>query len=364
MPSFTSSSERLPVFRAGIVLATAFVIFFAAIFLLELALAQRGYVAGFCDDEAAWQHERERAGELGAKGLVLVGGSRIQLGADVALLAEQTRRPVVQLAIDGSAFPPVLHGLANDARIKGVVLVDFPEYLLASAPDPKNIALHYENDYQREQGSLPGFDDAEAWLEGLRNQHLRSYADGARPLTSLRGRVLDPDPAPQYLQTLKDRSKLADYSHLEMPLIYHFRVMGELHVTDAQVGEMDDDQREAFLQSRVAALRPVDNRIFLRRLQQMADDVKKIEARGGQVFFINMPISGMMRGIREHRYPRDRFWKHVQTAFPGRTLHAEDDAAMRGFVCPDGSHLDKRDRDAFTLALAKALQAHGMASLH
>lgn len=360
MPSFTSSSERLPVWRSGLVLGAALAIFLCFVLLLEWGLARRGFEPGVYDDEASWLRARTKADHVGSQGLLLLGSSRMQLDTDLDVLDSMTDMKVVQLAIDGSSFLPVFEGLASDPAINGTVVVDFSEHLLASSPDSKSMSLDYQRDYEAQRGQWPDFHVLETWLDEVRNTWLRSYADGARPLSSLMLRALDPGATPQYLVTRTDRSRAADYSLVKMPDFSFRRARGDMGISETALAGMSVVQQEAFLWKRVEAMTPLDNRIFLQRLQKLVADARKIEARGGKVFFINMPISGMLRGIRDRRFPRDRFWAHLEQAFPGRTLHAQDDPVMSQLDCPDGSHLDRRDREAFTRALAQALLRSGV----
>lgn len=363
MTSFTSSSERLPVFRQGAVLGAAFALFVLFVVALEAGLAYRGFRPGVIDTEARWQHERLRADRLGKRALILVGASRIQLDVDLGLLRHETGLQPVQLAIDGNSFVPVLRGLADDDRVTGTVLVDFSEYLLATTSDIDAAAALYQKDFQkREDSVIPDFSSSEAWLKDLVAAHLRSYADGARPLTSLLFRALDPGATPQYLVTSPDRSRAADYRMVPMPNAYYSRVVRELGI-DLRVGPGAQwSQVDAALHDFIRGRAPVSNRIFLTRLDELAAMVAKVEKRGGRVYFIKMPVSGLVRENDTRLYPRQEFWAYLEKRFPGRTINAEDDAVMNGLVCPDGSHLDKRDKPRFTLALARELRQRGVGS--
>ena len=103
----------------------------------------------------------------------------------------------VQLAIDGNSTAPVLQRLAEDAEFTGTVIVDFYErngnkpYRCATFP-------RYANHLPATAGAFPKLEfspDREPPVE-LAENHVRSYADGARPLDSLlsqdRADQLDP----------------------------------------------------------------------------------------------------------------------------------------------------------------------------
>ncbi|MFC2174111.1 hypothetical protein ACFLU6_16055, partial [Acidobacteriota bacterium] len=87
----------------------------------------------------------------------------------------------------------------------------------------------------------------------------------------------------------------------------------------------------------------------------VADLVKRIEARGGKVIFVVLPISGEARDLEQGKFPRRRYWDVFAAGVGAPAIHFEDHEALRGFECPDGSHLDGRDSDRFTRALVSVL---------
>jgi hypothetical protein len=68
-----------------------------------------------------------------------------------------------------------------------------------------------------------------------------------------------------------------------------------------------------------------------------------------------LPSSGLVREMDRRRFPRAQFWDRFVSLIGAPTLHFEDVPAMRQLVCPDGSHLDFRQRAYFTAALVDAL---------
>jgi hypothetical protein len=326
--------------------------------LLEMALAARGFRPTVGDSAAVWGRERTRASDVGAKGLILVGASRSQLDVDLDVLQRVTGKRPVQLAIDGSSFVPVLADLAGDDRVTGTVIVEFG----GDVPDPahKDAATHYVDIWRR--GQRPGARYDFAWMEGSladwRQGILRSYADGAGPFEALSKRVLPRTVTPQYLVTLPSGSREADYLKVNMPAFYFRRAMRNAGIVDvpnlpdyAAVNRYLSERIQALPQASAAHL--VDNATLLGQM------VTKIEARGGQVIFVNYPSSGLVRAADDVRYPRAVFWDRVVPLAGGKGLYFSDEPSLKDFVCPDGSHLDMRAKARFTEALAKALESRG-----
>lgn len=340
MPSSISSSNaRLPALRWGVVLGGATLIFLSFVGGLELRLALRGFQPTVLDTEARWIQQRARASALGARALILVGSSRIQLDADLDLLRSLTGLEPVQLAVDGGNFRPVLEGLSADAAVRGTVVVDFSDHLLTDTnQDGASYAGQRAIERTKAGGALPDFDRTERWLSDAWRQRLRSYADGAQPLSSLIERILSAR-AEQYLVTLPDRSRLADFTKVDIPRHYLGRVLRIL-------GPDGPASTDGLSGAELA---------YLTTSRTIAAQAAAIRKRGGRAFFVMLPKSGLIREIDDRRFPRALFWDRFTAEVRTPTVHFLDVAAWRHLDCPDGSHLDLRQREAFTRGLVDAL---------
>jgi hypothetical protein len=363
VPSSISSFERLV--PAGpwpkIVLSALFVavLFIAAI---EVRLAIRGFHPTATDSEWSWVVQRERASRLGDHALVLVGASRVLLDVDLDVLRRASGLEPVQLAIDGSSFVPVLEDLADDPSITGTVLIGYQDNVIASTDGESAAAGFVAAWHRRERAHrIPTFASTESALTDWVHAKLRSYADGARPITSVSSRIIAPNPTPQYLLTRPDRSWLADYSKVEMPRFYYGRVQRTLGETiPARPGmtwaDLDDEIRR-----RIETMPTADASLVDTRSRHVAALVRKIEARGGHVEIAAFPTDALVREIDAKRYPRKLFFDQFVAIVGAKAISPADAPALAAFKCPDGSHIDYRDRAAFTAALSDAL-AGGSAS--
>lgn len=356
MRSSTSSSEqRLPRTAWPAVLGGALLMLLVFVWAQETLLARRGYHAAVEDTPALWAQQRRRAAALGPRALILVGASRMQTGIDLPQLRRLSGLEPVQLAIDGSSFLPVLRDLAADPAVTGTVLVDW-DAAAAANPARQDAASRYVDWYHKQQAAGPvlDFDTLEDALQQPLQARLRSYAGGARPLDSLLRRLLNPHPTPQYVTILPDRSRLADFSQVDLPLIYYGRVCRTLGVDLLRPG-ITPAELEALVAERVHQLQPADSTGFAANAQLIDALAARLRGRGARVLFVAMPTSGWVRIIEERRYPRQRFWDVFAAASGSPTLNFEDLPALRDAQLPDGSHLDYRDRGAFTTVLAQAL---------
>lgn len=348
----SSSNQRLQRLAWKPILIGAFLLFITFITIMELRLAAKGFHRSVTDSEMLWLRERFRASNLGERALILIGGSRIQLGIDLDVLRQKTELEPVQLAIDGTPPLPILESLARDPSIHGTIIVDYYDYFLQSANANDRARLYEEHFKQvNHHRRIIDYEVIESYLTDQLRNSLRSYADGARPLTSLLTRILVRDATPQYLVTLRDRSRLADYRLVSMPAFYYGRVIRNLgqeidFPTNSTYGDV-----ERILKEKINQLEPNENAIFINRLDYLESLTQMIQERGGKVIFVVMPSSGLVREIERKRFPRSLFWDYLVKRTSARTIHFEDFPSLNYFVCPDGAHLDYRDRVRFTTAL-------------
>ena len=222
----------------------------------------------------------------------------------------------------------------------------------------EEVSAHFVAAWKRDEQThhLPTYASTEAWLTDWLHARLRSYADGARPLHSLSERIFTAQPKPQYLLTLADRSKLADYSLVEMPAFYYGRVQKNLGEDVSMPQGATWTELDAAIRKRISEISAVDASAVGERSERVARLVKKIEKRGGHVIFVSLPTDGLVRAIDEKRYPRELFWDRFAKSVEVKAINSADYPTLIAFRCPDGSHMDLRERTAFTLALTKVLE--------
>jgi len=316
---------------------------------LELRLAQLDYQTSIVDTADRWAEQRIRASKLGNKALIVIGASRILLGADMNTLRQETGLEPVQLSVLGSSPVTVLAGLAADPTITGTILVDYYDGFAMA-----DTALLYQKAYERKLASNPLLtigDNIEVRLTELVRDNLRSYAGGAMPFSSLRFAVSGKK-RQLYLTTLPDRSRQADYSRVPMPAFYHRNVMRSLDmIFDANTPDLEN-----VLRQKVSQVTRVDNRQFLRESLGVRRMVETIRKRGGRVIFVKMPTSGLVEEIESRQFPRNEFWVPFLQLVEAPGIWTPDWLDAFSVNTPDGSHVDFRDRIHFTRTLIRAAQ--------
>ncbi|HKR55786.1 MAG TPA: hypothetical protein VJS20_05765, partial [Gemmatimonadales bacterium] len=86
--------------------------------------------------------------------------------------------------------------------------------------------------------------------------------------------------------------------------------------------------------------------------------IRSIEAHGGRVVLLFMPLTGASADIEERDFPRSEYWDPISPSSKALRVHFRDYPALAGFTCPDGEHLDGVDAVRFTRALADILGSH------
>ena len=343
MPSSTSNSDRRqhPAGPWGRTWLLAVVLAVAACAAEELLLRRAGHRPSVVDDATLWACHRDRVYPEGAaRPVVVLGASRVQLG--FAPAAFQRRCPAyraVQLALDGSSPVATLADLAGDERFGGIVLCSLA---------PPELAGHLRSqqphvDHYRRLFANYGYVDkvCNRRIATLLQQRLavvNPIVSPRRIIESLaRDRIL---PRPWYLVTHSDRSRSADYTKID--IVRHRR-------------ERIDRVRQEYL-----ALGSFSPEQWAKRCGELRQMVERIRARGGQVVFVRYPTTDEHLELDRRHFPRSAYWDTLAELTGAVTVHFADSEGLRGYDCPDTSHLDSRDVPRFTVALADELIRRGV----
>jgi hypothetical protein len=319
--------------------------------LVEFGLRHHGMEPQNMDSRELWASQRALASALGEDALVLVGTSRIQLGMDLDVLESTLRLTPVQLAIDGTSFLPVLEDLAKDPGISGTIIVS----LLSGAVNKSEQQFQsseWVDFYNKEYRGLfsPAVEKRiKVKMKGLAN----IYSSGI-PLPRLLGMALgrEPVPAKLYLVTDARRERDADYNLVQQPKFYLDRVRRHLghEVVDLGGGPAQEVQiiRASIPSRSNKKLLPTDF-AYINTLTQ------QLRQRGARVIFVRFPTSGLVWEIDQARAPKELNWDQFANYSLAPTIHFMDYPELQ-YQLADGSHLDKRQKQNFTRALAKIVQ--------
>ena len=337
MPSSTSSSDTLPRLRWRWVWLLAILIAASIVVAVEWHWRGLGYRPNIRDSSQLWSLQRDRVYASKKIPLVLLGASRIEFGVDTKLLARMLPKYLPIMLAQNAHYPlAALRDLARDADFHGVVICDIESNGLTETYRDMQQPLV---DYYHTQWSP-------SWhLHRLLLTLWQKYAVVADPqlgvvATLLRLINAQAPPQQEYFRFHADRSGDIDYSKTDVAAARrHFDDM----VTQGKV-----PHALASADAWVAGLAPV------------YAWAQQIRARGGEVIFYRSPTSGVLPKAEAIMYPPDQYWNRFVAMSPAPVVDAAAIPTLSAFKQPDDSHLDFRDKPAYTRALVDVLVARGL----
>jgi hypothetical protein len=300
---------------------------------LEAWYRHHGHRPTIRDDASLWAYHRDQVyGDAYTRPVVCLGDCRMQLGFMPALLENRFRGyRVAQLAVYETSPMAALRDLANDRRFHGVVLCGVTEREFCD--DVWETQQDYVDFYRRQY-------NLNVMLNVLMGAAIEEHAVLVHPYLRL-DMVLShwiqegSLPTPYYLETHWDRSRLADYT-----------------AVDLAVHRAWSMRRLSWLLSSGA---PPEPGTWLSWALRIEPSVKAIQARGGRVVFIRFPTSGDYNVKEQAVFPRAQCWDRFAAQTSALTIHFKDFPSLADFSCPDLVHLDRRDVPRFTLELLDIL---------
>ncbi len=302
----------------------------------EVYWRSQGHRPSIVDSPLIWSCHRSQVSNNNLEQVVLLGASRIQLGFSTDDFRE--RYPdieLTQLAVDGRHPAATLRNLASDERFRGTVICSITEAgFEQSCWDLQQEYVehyHHHHTFHKRIESVVG-SSLQSRLVVLSPQVrfdkvLRSLLAG------------DPLPKPIYLITRYDRSKLADYSLLDIEAHRRFRIERVLASSNRK---------------------PPIPEIWMEDVKKVEEWVQQIASRGGRVVFVRFPTSGEHWVLDISQYPKSEYWDRMAAFTSAETIHFTDVPALTQFELPDTSHLDYRDAPAFTNGLLDELEKRGI----
>lgn len=312
---------------------TALAIIVVSIAGLEWVARRHGYQPSVKDDEYAWAWQRMRVSDNSPHTVALVGTSRILLAFSSSAFRQMLPgyKPV-QLAIDGTQPGGALIDLANDPAFRGVVIVDTLESGIT--PDDWHRVDSYVRAYHRRWRELGAM--ADRWLSTLVESHLALLS--ARGMSVLTHGLR----SPPYVTTFADRTQHADYSRTNVA--FHRQL------------QLDRIRKVMALPPPTA--QNADQ--WLHTALEMEPYIDRIQARGGRVVYVRMPVCDERWVADQRTVPKALFWDRLAARTHALTIHFADYPTLRDFACPDTSHLDSKDAPRFTRALLAILIQRGV----
>jgi hypothetical protein len=337
MRSSTSSSEQSPKRRWLLAWTLAFVVAVAIVGATEWRWRAIGYYPNIRDSAQLWSIERDRVYAIDKIPLAILGASRIEFAVDMKLLEHLLPRYQPVMLAQNAHYPlAVLRDLADDEDFHGVVLCDLESGGLNKIYTDMQQPLV---DYRRRQWS-PSWHVHRLLLNVWQAHAVVANPDlgliaGARRLLGDSFR-----PQPDYFTFYADRSGDIDYTR-----------------TDVEAAKRHFAELAADPHNMKALVEPQQ---WLADLAEVSEWTRRIQAHGGKVIFYQSPTSGTLHRAERVIHPPELYWDRFAASVPAPVIDAADVPALSAFVEPDESHLDFRDKPAYTQALVDTLVERGL----
>lgn len=350
MPSSTSSFntyelERVIPRHHWAILALATFIFTTLLTLSwELYCRSLGYAPTLNDTKDLWASRRILI-EKDPIRTVLIGASRMLFDFDMDVYEKKMGERPLQLATVGTNPGPYLEDLANHPKFSGTVIVGVvPGLFFAPGGPPMKSPLDHLKYFQnwspsQKMGHYLGM-FLERWFAFINQEDLTLK---------------------QLLLSLKIPNRKKAKFHPELPP-YFYTVDKE-----RQGGMTDIAAQDIKLQKRIQQIwiplftpppdkkkmSPSEKKAQVKKIADMVlektkKNVDKIVSRGGKVVFIRLPSTGKLREIENKYTPREDYWNRILETTQSPGIHFEDFDQLKGFNCPEWSHLSKEDSTKFT----------------
>lgn len=345
--STSSSSDRLPHGNWLLIAVFTVILLLISVAYVELTLRAKGFRPSTVDSAELWMQHRELVSDEGANKVVLLGGSRIQLGIDLQALEDSYGAKATQLAIDGNSFLPVLKNIAEDPEANGTFIIAVTGHIL-TVDTKRSRAREWAEKYQKSvKKSVEPYRFSERLVSKFINSNMSSRLEGAVPIKVVSSLLFNANATGNYLVTTPDRSRDADYQLVDLPSFYAARVQRHygrnLIQSPTSMDEFTATYEEAL--SDIVPARELLHE-FQYQVKDMFAYIRAIQARGNKVILVRFPTDKLIWEIDKRRFPREIFWNSISNQHPD-SIHFDDYPGLSKFDLPDGSHLDFRDKKEF-----------------
>ncbi|HLA58291.1 MAG TPA: hypothetical protein VK622_06005 [Puia sp.] len=314
-----------------------------AILSWEFHLRHKGHSLTYDDNEALWADKRAMVYDPTDKTTVFIGSSRIKYDLDIPTWRAITGKDAIQLANVGSSPRAVLTDLANDTNFKGNVVVDvtegtfFSEFAFYDGSTNKKIA-YYHNRTPTQRFSFQVNHVLESQFVFLDQDwfSINGMVDNI-PIPPRPGVYPGPQFPMGFTPVNYDRQNIMTPDFVA-----------------------DTNQHNAVKGIWAYGLNQPFDSLSREKLDGIFNSVKrdadKIKARGGQVFFVRTPSSGLFWAKESKWYPRAAYWDRLLALTGCKGIYFTDYPATNHFDCPEWSHLTPADAVIYTKAFIQELQ--------
>jgi len=309
----------------------------------EAWVRNEGVTPGYRNSNGQWAEQRRRINADAGDGWVFIGSSRVLFDMQLAVWERLDGRRPLQLALEGTSPVAILEGLADDEDLTGKLIVGVAPGLFFSGYEYRRPAI---DRYQQESPTQ--------WFGFKVSQqaepHLAFYTLDFSLATILRRQPL---PHRQGVEFDLDVRKLSNMERDRNTRLWDKVYMDEAYRELAKtiwaqnwmpLAELPEPVRERILESRT------------RQLDRAITATAKLQAKGVEVIFVQMPYEGHYATSENDIAPRQLTWDILIEQTGALGLHFQDHEEMQGYWLPEWSHMTGSEADRFTEAFYSLVQ--------
>jgi len=290
-----------------------------------------GYLAGdFKNTPSLWAQEYRKAT---GKRTVLLGASRTLFNDDLDIWEATTGDRPIQLALEGTSPRTPLHMLAEREDFAGLVIVDvtppifFPDFQL-------------REEVFRYVGRETPAQRTEHAISLLLEKAFAFIDDQTRPKKMIYNALLPVRPG---MVQRYDVLKLAILGADRNAEMWARVVEDEAYQKHAQYVwkySMDYFPPDPMTDEEISTV-----------IASVKADIDRLRARGGDVIFVQHPYTKEYEP-EEGLFPRGRFWDPLLATTAAKGITFLDQPELQGYWLPEWSHIEAKDAERYTRALA------------
>jgi hypothetical protein len=331
-------------------LIIAFTLSILSLTAWEVFWRSQGVYPTLDDNEALWANQRARVESASSNNILLMGSSRVLFDMQLDEWESETGIRPIQLASVGSSPLPIFHDVVNNTNFNGTIVVGVTPGLFFSTTAPEAQPWQWPQskvDYYKKRTyaqisnhllSLPlqknlAFLSDDQGVDGIKLKELVAKINTGN-------RVVDPMPP------------FHDFGEIELDRNLK---MKQITVTDTAYANSVIKVWQFYMKG--AASGPPPDKAST--MAFFLNDLKIIQARGGQVILVRCPSSGGLRAGENMGVPRSKFWDDLVKQSNLKAYHFEDYDQLKDLKCPEESHLSAKDAQYFTTEIVKIMKADG-----
>ncbi len=315
----------------------------------EAWVRSEGVTPAYRNSDSQWVEQRRRINNGAGDGWVFTGSSRVLFNMQLSVWERLDNRRPIQLALEGTAPVAVMESLADDDDFTGNLIVGVAPGLFFSGYEYRRPAI---DRFEKESPTQWFGHKVSVLVEPYLAFYNFDFAFPAilrrQPVPARDGVVFDLD-VRKLSNMERDRNtrlwdKL-DYDEEYRELARHIWAQNWM-----PFAELPPPVQEKLLEARQ------------KQLDRAIAATKKLQAKGVEVIFVQMPYEGHYAVSEIDIAPRELTWDVLleQTGAPG--LHFQDHEEMQGYWLPEWSHMTGDEADRFTEALYGLVQRELSAS--